>query len=223
LVPAAAVAPFGAYNIDGLCVPTSAGTAAAGSAGQALGRGLLGALGYEALDLAVRGRRPARPVALSALDSDAELRFLVSSAGNLGLAVELLDLSDPQPSGGFVLLARTTDTTSGVPLWALGSDISWQQAALAALRDLLGIVQLGRELAGDDTIDGGDPVLRALDPYSLVVAGDGAVDLTAGIDWAELLDRIGRSGRDALAVPLRARDLARGGVWTARVLMVAQV
>jgi bacteriocin biosynthesis cyclodehydratase domain-containing protein len=223
LVPAAAVAPFGAYNIDGLCVPTSAGTGAAGSAGQALGRGLLGALGYEALDLAVRGRRSARQVALSALDDDAELRFLASSAGNLGLTVELLDLSDPAPSGGFVLLARTTDPTSGVPLWALGSDLGWQQAALVALRDLLGSVQLGRELADDDAIDGGDPVLRALDPYGLVVAGDAVVDLTAEIDWTELLDRIGRSGRDALAVPLPARDLARGGVWTARVLMVAQV
>jgi bacteriocin biosynthesis cyclodehydratase domain-containing protein len=224
LVPAAAVQSFGAYNIDGVCVPTSAGTAAAGTAGQALGRGLLGALGYEALDRAVRGRRPVARVPVSAVDDDAELRFLIRTAVNLDLTVELLDLSDP--TGGFVLLARTSDG----PLWALGSDISWRQAALVALRDLLGTVQLGRDLAADDPVDNGDPILRALDPFSLAVTGDRAaapdgqveVDLAAAIGWDELLVRIAGSGRDALAVPRPAADLARGGIFAARVLLVAQ-
>ncbi len=214
LVPAAAVHTFGAYNSAGLYVATSAGTGAAGSPGEALGRGLLGALGYEALTRAVRGTHAATRVPLDALEADPELKFLVSSAGNLDVDLELLDLPTP---AGFAVLARAVDPDGGAPLWALGSAVAWPRAALEAIRDLLGGVQLRRELDADDELDTGDPLLRALDPYSLAVDGRHPVDLAAETGWPALLD-----GLHVLTVPIAAPDLAQGGVWVARTLLLGR-
>ncbi|MFC1412393.1 TOMM precursor leader peptide-binding protein [Streptacidiphilus sp. N1-12] len=211
LVPAAAVQSFGPYNQDRSHLPSSAGTGAGGSLPDAAARGLLSALGYDALRRAVRGS--AARVPLDTLDGDAELTFLVRSAANLGVELDLLDLAEGGRSGVQVLLAR-----SG-PEWAIGSETSWQGAAVAALRDLLGRIQLGRE-SDVLTVDTGDPLLADLDPRTVAVVGEAPADLTGrATGWSAVLERLAAAGRDALLVRTTPADLAAAGLSTARVLL----
>lgn len=220
LVPAAAVAGFGAANRDGRCLATSAGSGAGRSAAEALGRGLATALAHDALRGAMARERAVTRIALTSLDQDPELVFLVSAAGHLGLDLELLDLGGPDASMK-VLVARAVDETTGQPVWAAGSDIRWQRAARDAMCDLIGQVQFGRELPGEP-VDTGDPLIRALDPYALPVKADAAADLGAASSWSAVLDDLRGRGRDALAVPTGSADLERAGITVVRVLLVGR-
>ncbi|MFE1957903.1 TOMM precursor leader peptide-binding protein [Streptomyces sp. NPDC059479] len=221
LVPAAAVRTFGLHNADRLFEPTRAGTGAGASAADAAADGLLSALAHDALTRALRGG-PVSRIPLKTLgegpDADAELTFLIRSAAVLDVELELLDLGESVRSGVHVLLAR------GAGGWAIGSETGWRSAAVAAVRDLLGTVQLGR----DDSaalFDTGDPLLRDLDAVTLdATDADGlpaAVDRDA-ISWSEVLDRLRAAGRDALVVPTGSADLAVAGIRTARVLLTTE-
>ncbi|MFL6128789.1 MAG: TOMM precursor leader peptide-binding protein [Mycobacteriales bacterium] len=212
LVPAAAVRPFGPHNAAGAVTASSAGCGAGGSATVAVVRGLLSALSWVALDRAVRRVCEVGLVEPESLTADPELAFLVKSAANLGVELELLELASPAP----VLLARSVAGGPDAPRWVLGTDTEWRRAAVAALRDLLGQVQLAAE---DAAVDTGDPVLADLDPATLVSTGGRRARLHSRLSVAGLLDRVRDSGWDALAVPAAATDLQAGGLHVARVLV----
>ena len=212
LVPAGAVRPFGADNADGAFTASSAGSGAGGSVPAAVARGLLSALSWVALDRAVRRQCEVGSVEPESLTADAELAFLVKSAANLGVELELLALASPAP----VLLARSTAGGPEAPPWALGVATDWRRAAVAAVRDLLGRVQLARE---DPAVDTGDPVLADFDPAALVATDGRTARLDARLSVAGVLDRVRDSGWDALAVPVAAPDLQAGGLHVARVLL----
>ncbi|MFE3138289.1 TOMM precursor leader peptide-binding protein [Streptomyces scopuliridis] len=221
LVPAAAVRTFGPHNADRLFEPTRAGTGAGATAADAAADGLLSALAHDALCRTLRGgtasRVPLKPLAEGEA-ADAELTFLIRSAAVLDIELDLLDLGEGDRSGAHVLLAR------GAGHWALGSDISAQRAAVAALRDLLGQVQLGREETAAP-FDLGDPVLRDLDATTIHATdteGTGAVLSRAVTDWSGVLDRLRAAGRDALMVDTGSGDLATAGIRTARVLLTTE-
>ena len=220
LVPAVAVRPFGAANRGGACLATSAGSGAGRSVPEALGRALGTALGHDALRRALARERAVTRARLDGLDRDPELSFLASSARHLGLDIELLDLSRPGAAAR-VLLARAVDEAAGQPAWAMGCDTAWQRAARDALCDLIGRVQLGRELPGQP-VDTGDPLIRALDPYALHVDADAAADVGAAASWSAALNDLRHSGRDALAVPADSCDLRRAGISVVRVLLLGR-
>ncbi|MFE4643499.1 TOMM precursor leader peptide-binding protein [Streptomyces sp. NPDC056730] len=221
LVPAAAVRTFGPHNADRLFEPTRAGTGAGATAADAAAGGLLSALAHDALCRTLRGatasRVPLKPLA-EGEGADAELTFLIRSAAVLGIELDLLDLGESDRSGAHVLLAR------GAGHWAVGSDLDARRAAVAALRDLLGQVQLGREETAAP-FDLGDPLLRDLAATTLHATdteGTGAVASRAVTDWSEVLDRLRAAGRDALMVDTGSADLATAGIRTARVLLTAE-
>lgn len=219
LVPAGAVRSFGRDNQYRFFLTSSAGTAAGRTAAEALDRGLLSALGFHALASALRGAGPVAAVVPDGLADDPELDFLLKSARTLDLDVELLQLSGPG-SPAPVLLARAVDRAADdEPLWALGAHLRWQQAALVALRDLIGQVQLRRDPAADGDLDAGDPFITAFDPYALAADQEAKPDLGAETDWPQALEVLRTTGREAFAVSTSSADLAGGGIATVRVLL----
>lgn len=215
LVPTAAVRTLGGWNDLGLFERSSAGTGAAGSPRAALARALATALALDALRGAVRRTAPVPAVDRSSLTADPETLFLLRSADNLGVGVDILDLT--ATGGGLlpVALARLTDPETGAVRWATGSGLRHRDAVRDALRDLLGAEQLRRAADGPDL---GDPVWADLDATTLVA--EGVVPLPeTGTTWAAVLDGLAAAGRDALAVPLPAPDLAAGHLHAARVLL----
>lgn len=213
LVPKESVRTKGSDGGERLFEATSAGTRAGASIGGAAAEGLLSALAYDALRRAVRGAGAAR-VHVNSL-TDPELTFLVRSAGNLGVECELLDLGEQARSGVAAVLAR-----SGAR-WALAAERTWQAAASAALRDLLGEVQAEQQGIGEVSFRG--PVLPDLDPYAIAVhTAVPAADTTAP-SWDEVLRRLSEQRRDALVVPLGSQDLARAGLHVVKILLTSEV
>jgi len=222
LVPAAAARPFGAHNNDRPFVRTSAGTGAGSSLADAAARGLLSALGYRALLSAVRGQARVQSVALDSLDADAELKFLVRSAGNLKLETELLDIGPEGGPSAHVVLARAVDPATGRWVWAVGSRPQWRSAAIAALRDLVGVVQLGTDPArAGTTVDTGDRLLFDLEPSALAVHSERPAAIGAASSWQQITANLRRTGTDALVLPTTPADLERAGVHTVRVLLAS--
>ncbi|MFD9126962.1 TOMM precursor leader peptide-binding protein [Kitasatospora sp. NPDC059571] len=225
LVPTAAVHPFGAANRDRICLATAAGTGAGASPAAAAARGLLTALSLQALLAAVRGTAEVTAVQdgadlAAAAGEERELAFLLRSAKTLGLAVDLLDLG----AGGQaapVLLARTEDPATGRARWAVGSALTARRAAVDALRDLLGQVQLEQQQPG--AADPGDPLLGDFDPRTLTPSGPSALPADGPAGWPVLLERLSRRGDEALVVRTGSADLRAAGVHVARVVLVPAV
>ncbi|MGA5647657.1 TOMM precursor leader peptide-binding protein [Streptomyces seoulensis] len=215
LVPTGAVRTLGGWNDQGLFERTSAGTGAAGTPRAALARALRSALAHDALRRAVRREAPVRLVDLGSLADDAELLFLLRSAENLGVTVEVLDLTEGATALP-VALARRTDPESGEVRWAPGSGLRPREAVLEALRDLLGAEQLQRAGAEPDL---GDPLWADLEAAALVPEGEPVPLRADGTDWAGVLDALAAAGRDAFAVPVAAPDLAAGEIHAVRVLL----
>ncbi|MFJ4466874.1 TOMM precursor leader peptide-binding protein [Streptomyces sp. NPDC089424] len=213
LVPGEAVRPFGADNRDRLFEATGAGMRAGASAAEAAARGVLSALAYDALQRAMRS--PGVPGVVVPADTDPELTFLLRSAANLGVEAELLDLGEREHSGVAVVLARAGER------WAVAAELSYPAAASAALRDLLGEVQLEQQgRAGG--ISYGDPLLSDFDPRALAVLAAATVEETDPPAWADVLRRLGEQRRDALVVPTGSVDLERAGVHVVRVLLTSE-
>ncbi|WP_329585847.1 TOMM precursor leader peptide-binding protein [Kitasatospora sp. NBC_01250] len=223
LVPAAALRPLAADNAGHVFEATSAGTGAGGTLAGAITRALRSALAYDALRRALRGAATVRTLPLDLLEADVELTFLARSATNLGLELELLrlggDPGEPLP----VVLARATEPGAERGRWALGGALSLREAVLAAARDLLGLVQLGRDLGAPGSGDAGDPLVRDLDP-AVLVAGADATGAGPGapadrLDWAQVLERLREAGRDVLVAPAGAPDLRAGRIEVVKVLL----
>ncbi|WP_411574616.1 TOMM precursor leader peptide-binding protein [Streptomyces fradiae] len=236
-VPAGAVRPFGPDNQDRRYEPSRAGRGAGGGLPEAAAAGLLSALAHDALRRSVRGAGRTSPIPRDAFGDDPEVTFLLRSAGHMGVGVELLDLGEADRSGAWVVLARTAarDTAADEPVrWAVGAALERTAAAVDALRDLLGTVQLAEEgvLGAPDT---GDPLLADLDAALIPVTdrdgdGDGSgpgsgsgsgskVSADAPVTWTEVLERLAAAGRDALVVPTHGADLPAAGMHTVRVLL----
>ncbi|MFE3661975.1 TOMM precursor leader peptide-binding protein [Streptomyces sp. NPDC059164] len=215
-VPAAALRPFGPENRDRVHLATTAGAGAGGSAAEAAGRALLSALAHDALLRAVRGAT--RVSSLAVGGDDPELVFLLKSAANLDIAADLLDLGETDRSSAHVVLAREANGPAAGARWAVGSGLSRRGAAAAALRDLLGQVQLAAE---DPTapVDTGDPLVADLAPGAIAVSGGSVVADAAETSFDAVLEALRSAGRDALYVPTTPADLSSGSIATARVLL----
>ncbi|MFD7439500.1 TOMM precursor leader peptide-binding protein [Streptomyces sp. NPDC059861] len=213
LVPGEAVRPFGADNRDRLFEATSAGMRAGASVTDAAAQGVLSALAYDALQRAMRGSG-VLAVTVPA-DADPELTFLLRSAANLGVEAELLDLGERERSGVAVVLARAGAR------WAVAAELSYPAAASAALRGLLGEVQLEQQGLAEGT-SYGDPLLSDFDPRALAVSAAVTVEGTDAPSWADVLRRLGEQRRDALVVPTGSVDLERAGVHVVRVLLTSE-
>ncbi|MFB8774900.1 TOMM precursor leader peptide-binding protein [Streptomyces broussonetiae] len=216
LVPGEAVRPFGDGNRDRLFEATSAGMSAAASAADAAAQGLLSALAHDALRRALRGSGvPEIAVTADADEAGPELVFLLRSAAHLGVEAELLDLGERERTGVAVVLARAGAR------WTVAADLSYPAAASAALRDLLGRVQLeGQGLAGETSW--GDPLLGDLDPRALAVRGSVTAQGASAASWAGVLRVLGDQRRDVLVVPTGSADLERAGVHVVRVLLTSE-
>ncbi|GFH38037.1 TOMM precursor leader peptide-binding protein [Streptomyces pacificus] len=220
-VPAAAVRPFGPYNRERIVLATSAGAGSGGSDAEAAGSGLLSALAHDALLRALRGAARTAPVTPG---DDPELVFLLKSAVNLGIEAELLDLGEDGRTGAFAVLAREAGGPDA--RWAAAAALSRGQACCAALRDLLGVVQLTADAAGaaaggehGAVADTGDVLLMDL-AAGTVTATDGPVPADApGTTFDAVLGRLRENGREALYVRTTPADLLSGGIATARVLL----
>ncbi|MFB8380442.1 TOMM precursor leader peptide-binding protein [Streptomyces rubiginosohelvolus] len=215
-VPAAALRPFGPYNRDRVHLATTAGAGAGGSAAEAAGRGLLSALAHDALLRAVRGSTTVSPLAVGG--DDPELVFLLKSAANLDIAVDLLDLGEADRSTAHVVLAREANGPAAGARWAVGAGLSRRTAAAVALRDLLGQVQLAAE-DPEAAVDPGDPLVADLAPGAIAVGGGSVVADTAETSFDAVLEALRSAGRDALYVPTTPADLRSGSIATARVLL----
>ncbi|SCF28803.1 bacteriocin biosynthesis cyclodehydratase domain-containing protein [Micromonospora matsumotoense] len=214
----AAVEPFGTANADRLVEPTAAGAGAGFDPAAAVRDGLASALAFVALRGAIAGALPSR-VPLDTCDDDAELRFLTRSAANLGTTVELLDLGASVPAGVHALLARCTEPRSGEKLWTIAADPSWRTAAVRALCDLVGQVQLRQQSTDPQATDGTDPVLVDYHPDTLAVAGTAAARTAADGRWQQVLAGLAEAGTDVVLVPIGGSDLPAGGLFTVRVVL----
>jgi len=210
-VPLAAVEPLGAANATHGFEPTPAGGGVGDSGAAAVRAGLAGALAYAAVQATIRGAAPTG-VDTDTLRGDVEVEFLLRSARNLGVDVEVLDLAHgPLP----VVVARTTE--AGRPLWAVAADTSWRDAAVAALRDLVGRVQLAQAEQADDD----DPFLPELDAGTFVAAGSAPAPLDRRTTWDAVRDALAADGQDVLVTQVGGADVAAGGFVAVRVLLAA--
>jgi bacteriocin biosynthesis cyclodehydratase domain-containing protein len=221
LVPTAALRPFGVHNRERIFEATCAGTGAGRSAAEAADRGLRTALSYDTLRQAVRGAVSAARISEQSFDGDPELTFLARSAKNMGVRLELLQFGDAARQPVPVLLARFADPETGAWHWAVGSALRWQQAAVEAVRDLLGTLQLGRELGAASGVDTGDPFFGGLDAGTIAVVSETVADLGATLTWKAALDRLRVAGQDVLLARVGAADLQAGGISVARILLRA--
>ncbi|MBM9506972.1 TOMM precursor leader peptide-binding protein [Streptomyces sp. KK5PA1] len=244
LVPAAALRPFGPDNHQRAVEPTAAGLGAGGTPAEATERAVLTALAHDTLRGALHGRVRVAAVDPAGVEAagDPELTFLVRSAAGLGVPLEILDLGTDEQRVLPVVLARaagpdTGGPAAGAPRWAVAAGPSWRDAALEAVRDLLGACQFAADPQSPAAPDLGDPLLKDFEPATLVPqatlsAADllpeplpgAAVPATGPVRrptdvWPAVADRLRAAGRDLLAAPIPAPDLAAGRLYVTRVLL----
>jgi bacteriocin biosynthesis cyclodehydratase domain-containing protein len=217
-VPAAAVYPSSGLNSRGRFERTGAGTGAGRTSAEAHRAGLLSAVSYLALRNAMAAAGTARRVTPAALGADAEIDFLLGAAETVGRPVTLLGLAAPGPAHVLLAVAEAEAQAEaeGRPRWAVGAALTGRDAAMAALRDLVGAMQLAS--GQDQPPDLGPELLPDLDPRTVLVMADDrpAPEPAAG----ELAGCLLASGYDALAVDTTPPDLAGTGLFaTTRVLL----
>jgi bacteriocin biosynthesis cyclodehydratase domain-containing protein len=211
LVPAAAVHPDSALNRHGAFERTPAGSAVGGSLAEVTDAGLDSLLAYLRLRDLVRGSAAVVPLPRAeAAGTDPRLAFLLDSADQLAPGLVLLETVGPGPL--HLHLARTE------AVWAVGVGRSGPLAAIAAVRDVVGQLQLlhfeGRR--GDL----GPPLLPGFDPRAdLAVATAERSRFDAGpTDTERLLAGLADAGLDALLVETTTTDLRAAGLVAGRVL-----
>ncbi len=219
-VPAAAVHPGGALNRDRRFEPGSAGAGAGATVDAAARAGLLSALAYEGVVAALRGKAAARELSVDT-PADGDCAFLLRSLAHLDQRVTLLELPGAAPAHAVAALAshQASDRTAE----ALGHGSTRTEAAVHALRDLLGVLQLG---CHDRTVDLGDPLVPGLDAGALRATAvesvppavlSGTEEMGPGPRGHERLGTM--PDREVLVVVTTPPDLRAGGLETVRVLL----
>jgi len=207
LVPAAAVyptaQPAGAVTFE----PTPVGGGAGRTAGVAALDGLLSALTHRALLAAANGA----PASTSTLD-DPDVDLLTRAATLLGRPVRVVDL---ETDGLGAVALAVTEPANQQPFWRVGSGLSRREATVAALRDLVGTLQLAADGVEADL---GTPLLAGFDPRAvrLETAAENGAEPP---DGAALVERLGAAGLAALVVDTGTPELKDAGMTTVRVLL----
>lgn len=231
-VPAAMVAPFGGANRDGYAERTVAGAAVGPTVAAVTADGLAGALAYRALVELIRGRGELAAVPESALVADEEIALVVKAAHRFGRTVRQYALVGAAPVAAVLAVEEATD--GGRPLWTVAAGMSARDARLAALRDLVGTIQVRH--FEQTAVDGGDPLLADLDPRSLPGSTDGVEGPAGGADGradgadgradgAEadvpaILGSLAARGCTALLVEHATPDIRTGQALTAGVVLL---
>lgn len=202
------------------------GHGAAGTVGAATVRALGRAVAHAAVVHALRGS-PVRRVDLDACQAEeavpgtragAEVTFLLRCADLLGVELEVLEVEAPAGAAR-VSLVRSP---SHRDLHSVGVALDLPVAVRDALVPLLGTVQARGDGAAPVTetpLNAIEPVVPALDPWTLAIADGAATGRTAGT-WQEAATRLSLSGLTPVAVRTTTRALASAEVETAAVSLV---
>jgi bacteriocin biosynthesis cyclodehydratase domain-containing protein len=212
-VPAAAVFSTGPHNADGIFHRSGAGVVAAPTLAQAVGGAVVSALGGEALLRRVSDNAVTE-IDHASLIRDDQLAYLLSSARNLGAALQVLDLGSD--CGVPVVLARAVTAGNQKLAWALGSALTWRQAATNAICDTIGQIQVR---SSDACVDLGLPVLETFHPWSLIPGDIGPASLATGTSFERIRTELRSEGRDLALVDVGANDLAQAGIRVVRALV----
>lgn len=224
-VPAAAVRPSGPENDKQWFAPGVGGAGAGPTLPDAVASGLLSAVAFQTLRAVLRRRRPATMVDRATVRDDAELTFLFRSSTNMGVELELLDLTDSGPGAPCVVLARLQESRRTTPIWAIGSELSWQAAAVAAGRDAIGQLQLLNDPAAPVHVGVsgaahlGGLLLADFEPATIACTSERPAPLQLCTSWTDVTDRLRKSAVDPLVVPTGSADLRANGLETVRVLL----
>ncbi|HWM00838.1 MAG TPA: TOMM precursor leader peptide-binding protein, partial [Actinophytocola sp.] len=209
LVPLAAAFPTSAANADRVVEPAPVGAAIGDTVDQLAETALTAALAHRALRDAVEGTSPPRPV--DEADQPAALR---DGLAHFGHTATVYDLPGAAPAHA----ALAVLTTSGeAPLWTIGHGLDRAGATSAALRDLLGLVQLRADGA---TGEPGDLPLPGFDPRALRV-GAAAEPARAATSRADLVAALGAAGWDALLVETTTPDVRAAAALVSGVVLLA--
>ncbi|MBB4931771.1 bacteriocin biosynthesis cyclodehydratase domain-containing protein [Lipingzhangella halophila] len=217
-VPAAAVYPYSELNGAMVVERTAAGGGCGETLAEARLAGLLSALTHRGLGAAAAGQQ-CGTIAVAQFeggDGDATtgtaIAFLLRALGRFEGETALLDLPAAEPA--HAVLARH----AGTGAWATGSGLSRDAAVLAALRDLLGLLQLGAgDPGGAEGPDLGNVLLAGFDPRAVACAPAGPRPDTTE---EGLVAGVRAAGHDALVVETTPMDLHGAGFRTVRVLFV---
>lgn len=229
-LPAAAVFPESPLNSGGRFERTSAGSGCGGGRTDALRAGLLSALAYDGVLGAVTGthpavalgtapHRPLVPADTSAVADTADWDFLCSVAHDVATVVDVWRLPGAAPARA--VLAVIDRPEWNAPVHAVRAELDLHDAAVAALRDAIGMAAVSSDLGNGAGVDAGAELLPGFDPRALnttveVQPSDGARQ-AGGV--AGLVDDLARCGRDALLVDTTPVDLRVAGLVTVRVLL----
>jgi bacteriocin biosynthesis cyclodehydratase domain-containing protein len=218
-VPAAVALPFSDANRDGYAERTVAGGAVGASRDALVADGLTSALAYRSLVGAIRGRGGVVPVAEEDLILDEDTALVVKAAHRFGRTLRVYALTGAAPA--HAVLAVAADD-SGDRVWAVGAGLSARQARLAALRDLVGLIQV-RHFEGIDA-DLGDPLLRDFDPATVLPTESASpADAPAGDDTTttdDILASLAAQGLTALLVEHTTPDIRATGALMAGVVLL---
>lgn len=207
LVPLAAVYPTSAANADRVVEPVTVGAAVGDTVDDLAGPALTGALAHRALRDAVRGTAAPRP-----LDETEQPIALREGLAHFGHGAAVYDLPAAAPAHA-ALAVLGGDT----PLWTLGHGPDRAAAVTAAMRDLLGLVQLR---ADGSTAEPGDPPLPGFDARALPLGGPGAPARPA-TTRAAITTELAAAGWDALLAETTTPDLRAAAALTSGVVLLA--
>ncbi|MFI6266582.1 TOMM precursor leader peptide-binding protein [Micromonospora sp. NPDC051006] len=216
-VPAAVALPTSAANGDALAERTVAGAVAADSLDGVIDQGLADALAYHALTAVLRGAAGLGRLGEEELVADDDTAFVVKAAHRFGHQLAVFAL--PAAAPAHAVLAVTGSTDGEGRDWRLAAGFDPVAARLAAVRDLVGRIQV-RHFEGGEA-DLGEPALADLDPVTLTAGAPSAEPArAAGTDRDAVLATLAGQGISALLVETTPRDIRASGAFRSGVVLL---
>jgi bacteriocin biosynthesis cyclodehydratase domain-containing protein len=225
-VPAAAVFAFSNHNRRGYAHRTSAGAAAGHTTADVIAAGLRSALAYTALRAAVEGRAGRVDIPAERLAADPELEFLAVSAGRLGHRLALYALTGAAPAAAVLAVAEPVENPAGTatppkrPLWSLAGGFGLGEALAAAVRDVVGQVQIRHFEAVE--ADLGDPLFPDFDPRTSLPAVAGPVPGDAACTVEDVIAALSARGITPLFTETTTPDLRAVGAFRTGTVLLRQ-
>ncbi|HEX6969072.1 MAG TPA: TOMM precursor leader peptide-binding protein [Micromonosporaceae bacterium] len=214
-VPAAFALPLSPANRDGYAERTLAGIVAAPTSGTMVLDGLVSALAYESMSALLRGRAAIAPVTEDELVRDEDTALVVKAAHRFGRRLRVFTVAT---APAHVALA-VEDEPAGRPAWAVGAGTSARQARLAALRDLVGILQVRHFEGGAPDL--GHPMLADFDPRTVPTDSPSpAVAASGESTLADMLSTLADRGLTALLVDITTSDIRSTGAMTVGAVLL---